>query len=77
MSATGFEDGLDELGRGLVRAVDGPTRAVHQARGSSLYIALHPLIAGGTADIVSGAQFREGEEVVEVIGDESSTLVHG
>ena len=77
MSVARLEDRLHQFGGGGVRAAGGFARSVHQACGPLLYIALHPLIAGGTADVVSEAELGEREEVVEVIGDESCTLVHG
>ena len=70
MSVARLEDRLHEFGGGGVWAVGGFARSVHQACGSFLYIALHPLIAGETADVVSKAELGEREEVVEVIGDD-------
>jgi len=70
------DPGLD-LGIRGVRTGVRPVGAVLEACGPELLVAFEPLVAGGTANAESAAEFAEGMEASLGLHDEAETLVHG
>lgn len=77
MAATGFEEGLNNLGLGFIRRMLRSSGTFFETRWTEPKIAVDPFIGGLARDPVELAEFGDGQGLSQEIGDELGSLVHG